>query len=132
MREAGPRQQVRQLHAAILEAALGVVEAGLDEGIHRRFDLGNQHRLAVLVERFMLVGRAVVRGEVLLRDLAGGTQGRIEGFAAVIGEARAAGQRLGVEHFVEFEGEIAWAKQRFGHEWSLRFYRSSLRSAARE
>ncbi|MNH29081.1 hypothetical protein D3C79_892900 [compost metagenome] len=53
--------------------------------------------------------------EVLFGDGAGGGQGRVEGFAAVLGEARALGQGFGVEHFVEFEGEVAGAEQGLGH-----------------
>lgn len=40
--EAGLRQQGRQLHAALLEAAGGVEEAGVEEGIHCRLHFRNQ------------------------------------------------------------------------------------------
>ncbi len=115
MREAGPRQQVRQLHAAVVEAALRVVKARLDKGVHGRLDLGNQHRFAVDVLRLVLVGLAVVRCEVFLGDGARGADGGVEGFAAVIGEVLAAGQGLGVQHFVEFECQVTRAEQGLGH-----------------
>lgn len=34
----------------------------------------------------------------------------------MLGEARALGQGLGVEDFVEFEGEVAGAEQGLGHD----------------
>src|SRR5690606_2798180 len=40
---------------------------------------------------------------------------RIESLAVVLGETLAPDQRLGLEYFVEFEGKVAWTKQRFGH-----------------
>jgi len=113
--EAGTRQQVGQLHAAVVETALGIVETRLDKGVDRWFDFRDQHSLAVLVDRFVLVGLAVVWGEVLLGDGARRAEGGIEGFAAVLGEALAACQGLGVEHFVEFESQVARAEQGLGH-----------------
>ncbi|MNZ70271.1 hypothetical protein D3C78_886040 [compost metagenome] len=124
--EAGARQQVRQLHAALLEIAGGVLETGTDEGVQRRFDLRDQLRSAVHVLRLVLVVLAVVRGEQLLGDAARGGDGGVEGFAAVVGETFAAGERFGVEHFVEFEGEVAGAEQGFGHGWGLHGSRRSL------
>ena len=115
VREAGPRQQVRQLHAALLEAARGVEEAGLVEGVHRRLDLRDEHRGAVDVLRFVFVVLAVMRREQRFGDAAGGAQGGVEGFAVVLGEALALGQSFGVEHFVELEGEVAGAEQGLGH-----------------
>ncbi|MNG89390.1 hypothetical protein D3C79_482550 [compost metagenome] len=113
--EAGLRDQAGQLHAADLEVAVGIEEARFEEGIDRRFHLRDQLGAAVHVARFVLVGLAVVRGEELFGDGAGGGQRRIEGVAAVLGEARALGQGFGVEHFVELEGEVAGAEQGLGH-----------------
>ncbi|MNE39867.1 hypothetical protein D3C80_1338440 [compost metagenome] len=56
-----------------------------------------------------------MRGEELFGDGARGGQRRVEGFAAVLGEARALGEGLGVEHFVELEGQVAGAEQGLGH-----------------
>ncbi|MNN35505.1 hypothetical protein D3C81_1493570 [compost metagenome] len=56
-----------------------------------------------------------MRGEELFGDGARGGQRRVEGFAAVLGKARALGEGLGVEHFVEFEGQVAGAEQGLGH-----------------
>ena len=114
--EAGLRQQVRQLHAAGLEVAGGVEEAGVVEGAQRRLDLGDQHGGAVHVLRLVLVVLAVVRGEQLFGDAPRGSDGGIEGLAVVIGEARALGQGFGVQHFVEFEGQVAGTEQGLGHE----------------
>ncbi|MNN39163.1 hypothetical protein D3C81_1531930 [compost metagenome] len=124
--EAGARQQVRQLHAALLEIAGGVLETGADEGVQCRLDLRDQLGGAVHVLRLVLVVLAVVRGEQLLGDAARGGDGGVEGLAAVIGEAFAAGERFGVEDFVELEGEVAGAEQGFGHGWGLHGSRRSL------
>ncbi|MCY1444561.1 hypothetical protein D9M71_610390 [compost metagenome] len=113
--EAGARQQVGHLHAALFEIAGGVVEAGPDEGVHRRLEFRDHLRGAVDVLRLVLVVLAVVRGEQLLGDAAGGIDRRVEGLAAVVGEAGPAGQGFGVEHFVQLEGEVAGTEQGFGH-----------------
>ncbi|MDT4813811.1 hypothetical protein FQZ97_468040 [compost metagenome] len=115
VRVAGLRQQVRQLHAADLEVARGIQETGLDEGVDRRLDLGDQLRRAVHVLRLVLVVLAIVRGEQLLGDAPRGADGGLEGLAAVVGEALALGEGFGVEHFVEFEGQVAGAEQGLGH-----------------
>ncbi|MNR28312.1 hypothetical protein D3C85_1456280 [compost metagenome] len=115
MGEAGLRQQGRQLHATGFEVTAGIEKAGLKEGIHRRLNLGNQHGFAIFKTRLVLIAFAVVRGEVLFGDGPRGGQGGVEGFAVVLGKARALGQGLGVEHFVEFEGQVAGAEQSLGH-----------------
>ena len=113
--EAGLGQQGRQLHAAGLEVAGSVEEAGLEKSVHRRLHFGDQYRLAVFITRFVLVALAVVRGEVLLGDAAGGTQGGVEGFAIVFGKPFALGQALGIEHLIQFKSQIAGTEQGLGH-----------------
>ncbi|MNP54678.1 hypothetical protein D3C76_1492520 [compost metagenome] len=115
MRKAGLGKQGRQLHATRLETARGVEETGFEEGIHRRFHFRNQNRLTVLVARFVLVALAVVRSEEFLGDAAGGTDGRIEGFAIVLGKTLTLGQALGIKDFVQLESQIAGTEQRLGH-----------------
>ncbi|MNC63517.1 hypothetical protein D3C75_1136420 [compost metagenome] len=116
MGEAGLRDQARQLHAAGFEVAVGVEEAGFEKGVDGGLHFGDQFGAAIHVARLVFVGLAVVRGEELFGDGAGGGQRRIEGVAAVLGEARALGEGLGVEHFVEFEGQVAGAEQGLGHD----------------
>ncbi|MNG95613.1 hypothetical protein D3C79_546530 [compost metagenome] len=113
--EAGLRDQAGQLHAAHFEIAVGVEETGFEEGVDGGLHFGDQLRAAVHVAWLVFVGLAVVRGEILFGDGAGGGQCRIEGFTAVLGEARALGQGFGVEDFVELEGEVAGAEQGLGH-----------------
>ncbi len=115
MGKAGLRQQRRQLHAAGLEIPGGVEKTGLEKGVHGRFHFRNQHRCAVLVARFVLVVFAVVGREVFLRDVARRADRCIEGFPAVLGETFALGQRLGVQHFIQLESQIAGTEQRLGH-----------------
>ncbi|MNS46734.1 hypothetical protein D3C72_792430 [compost metagenome] len=115
VREAGLGQQRRKLHAASVETARGVEEAGFEEGVYRRFHFRNQNRLTVLVARLVLVALAVVRGEELLGDAAGGANGGIEGFAIVLGETLTLGQALGIEDFIQLESQIAGTEQRLGH-----------------
>ena len=102
--EAGLRQQVGQLHAADVEFAGGVEEARFKEGVHRRFHFRDQHGGAVDILRLVLVVLAVVRGEQVFRDAAGGVDGRVKGFAAVFSETLALGQAFGVQHFIQLEG----------------------------
>ncbi|MNE38068.1 hypothetical protein D3C80_1319520 [compost metagenome] len=103
------------MHAAGFETARGVEEAGFEESIHRRFHFWNQDCLTVLVARLVLVAFAVVRGEELLGDAAGGANGCIEGFAIVLGETFTLGQALGIEDFIQLESQIAGTEQRLGH-----------------
>ena len=121
MGEAGLRQQVGQLHAAVFEVAGGIEETGFVEGAQGRLDFRNQHRRAIHVLWLVLVVLAVVRGEQLLGDAAGGGDGRVEGLAVVLGEALALGQGFGVEHFIELEGQVAGTEQGLGHEERLRW-----------
>ena len=93
--------------AALLEAAPGILEAGLDKGVNSRLDVGDQHRAAIDVFRFVLVALAVVRGKEFFGDLSGSGQRSVEGFAVVISEALALGQFFGIQHFVQLEGQIA-------------------------
>ena len=104
------------------------METRLDKGVDRWFDFRDQHRLAVLVDRLVLVGLAVVRREIFLGDAAGGADGGIEGFAAVIGEALAARQGLGVQHLVEFEGQLR-GQSRVSVMVNLHFYRPESKDA---
>lgn len=113
--EAGLRYQAGQLHAADFEVAVGVEKACFEEGVYGRFHLRDQLGTAVHVARLVFIALAVVRGEVLFGNGAGGGQRRVEGLAAVLGEARALGQGLGVEDFVKFEGEVAGAEELLGH-----------------
>ncbi|MCY1185828.1 hypothetical protein D9M73_266430 [compost metagenome] len=53
--------------------------------------------------------------EILLGNGPRGVQGGVKGLASVLGEAWALGEGLGVEHFVEFEGQVAGAEQGLGH-----------------
>ncbi|MNF49427.1 hypothetical protein D3C84_306980 [compost metagenome] len=115
VREAGLGQQRRKLHAASVETARGVEEAGFEEGIYRRFHFRNQNRLTVLVAWLVLVALAVVRGEELLGDVAGGANGGIEGFAVVLGETLTLGQALGIKDFIQLESQITGTEQRLGH-----------------
>ena len=107
MREAGLGQQCRQLHAASFETARGIKKTRFQECVHRRFDFRNQDGLAVLVARFVFVVLAVMWREVLLGNVSGGTDGRVEGFAIVFGKPLALGQALGIEDFVQLESQIA-------------------------
>lgn len=117
--EAGLRQQVGQLHAALLEIPCGVEETGFVERAQRRLDLRDQHGAAVHVLRLVFIALAVVRGEQLFGDTARGADRRIEGLAVVIGEPWALGQGFGVEYFIEFEGQVAGAEQGLGHGTGL-------------
>ena len=119
MGEAGLRQQVGQLHAAVFEIAGGIEETGFMEGTQSGLDLGDQHRAAVDVLRFVFVVLAIMRGEQLFGDTARGADRRIEGLAVVIGEARTLGQCFGVEHFIKFERQVAGAEQGLGHGTGL-------------
>ncbi|MNH31514.1 hypothetical protein D3C79_918900 [compost metagenome] len=56
-----------------------------------------------------------MRGEELFGDGARGGQRGVEGFTAVLGEAWALGEGLGVEDFVEFKSEVARAEQSLVH-----------------
>ncbi len=103
------------------------MKAGLDERIDGRLHFRDQYGFAVLVDRFVLVGLAVVRGEEVLGDAAGGVDGRVEGFAAVVGKAFALGQAFCVQYFVEFERKVARAEQSLGHGKSSVYMQSSLR-----
>ncbi|MNZ71558.1 hypothetical protein D3C78_899230 [compost metagenome] len=116
MGKTGLRKQRRQLHAAGLEVAGGVEETGFEEGIDGGFDLGDQQCFAMLVTRLVLVALAVVWREILLGNGPRRVQRGIEGFAVVFGKAWALGEGLGVEHFVEFEGQVAGAEQGLGHD----------------
>ncbi|MCY1358394.1 hypothetical protein D9M69_449290 [compost metagenome] len=115
MGEAGLGQQGRQLHAALLEAAGGVEEAGFEEGVDGGLHFRDQRRGAVYVFRLVLVALAVVRGEELLGDVAGGANGGIEGFAVVLGETLTLGQALGIKDFIQLESQITGTEQRLGH-----------------
>ncbi|MCY1181206.1 hypothetical protein D9M73_216970 [compost metagenome] len=106
------------MHAALFEAAGGIEETRFEEGVDRRFHFRDQGCGAVDVFRLLFIALAVVRGEELLGDAAGGAQGGIEGFAVVIGETLALGQGFGVEDFVELEGQVAGTEQGLGHDGS--------------
>ncbi|MNJ31982.1 hypothetical protein D3C77_266370 [compost metagenome] len=56
-----------------------------------------------------------MRGEELLGNGSRGAQRGIEGFPVVLGKARALGEGLGIQHFVELEGQVAGAEQGLGH-----------------
>ncbi len=108
--EAGLLHHARQLHAAQFEILAGGHQAGLAKRLQRHADLGN-HLYAFAVEmRFLLVVFLVVRREQVGGDLLAGIHRRVEGFAAVVGEARPAGQALDIQPFVEQEFEIAAGK----------------------
>ncbi len=115
MREASLRQQGRELHAAGVETARSVEETGFEKGIHRRFNFRNQNRLTVFIARLVLVVLAIVRGEELFGDVAGGAYRRIERLAIVLGETLTLSQTFGIEDFVQLESQIAGTEQRLGH-----------------
>ncbi|MCY1407952.1 hypothetical protein D9M71_232650 [compost metagenome] len=115
MGKAGLREQGRQLHAAVLETARRVEKPCLEKGLHRWLHFRNQNRLAVLIARLVFIALAVMRGEVLFGNGARGAQRGVEGFAIVLRKARALGEGLGTQHFVEFEGQVAGAEQGLGH-----------------
>ncbi|MNJ60155.1 hypothetical protein D3C77_558700 [compost metagenome] len=116
MGKAGLREQGRQLHAASVEVAAGIEETGFKEGINCRLHLWDQHRFAIFETRLMFVALAVVRREIFLGDSACRVQGGVKGLAIVLGKARALGKGLGIEYFVEFEGQVAGAEQSLGHD----------------
>ncbi|MNJ67957.1 hypothetical protein D3C77_641680 [compost metagenome] len=99
----------------MFEAAGGVEESGFEEGVDRRLHFRDQGGGAIDVLRLLFVALAVVRSEELLGDAAGGAQGGIKGFAVVVGESLALGQGFGVQHFVEFEGQVTGTEQGLGH-----------------
>ena len=66
---------------------------------------------AVDEPRFLQVGLAVVRQELVQGDLLGQVDRRGEGFAAVFGEARAAAEILDVQHLVQQEIQMAAINQ---------------------
>ena len=98
---------VRQLHAAELLVERAGHQPGVGEDLQRPADLGDQLDLAVDHPRLVLVGRPVVRREVLGGDLLGEVEDRVEGLPRVLGEPRALGQRLDVEPLVQQEVEVA-------------------------
>ncbi len=126
VRKAGLRQQVGHLHATLLEAAGCVQKAGFKEGIDRRFDFRDQLGRAVDVLGLVFVILAVVRGEQLFRNGAGCADGRVKGFAVVIGKARALGQRFGVQHLIQFKRQVTLVNQQFGHVGHLRSNRRAV------
>ena len=81
---------VRQLHAAVLLVEGAGHEPGVGEDLQRPAHLRDHLDLAVDHPRLVLVGRAVVRREVLGRDLLGEVEDGVEGLARVLGEPRPA------------------------------------------
>jgi hypothetical protein len=53
--------------------------------------------------------------EIFFGDAAGGADGRVEGFAIVLGEPLALGQALGIKDFIQLESQISGTEQRLGH-----------------
>ena len=105
-RERGLRHGHRKLHAAELVVVRRRDEAGVDERFERFLDLGNHVHPAPVERGLVLVGLAVVRRELFLRDRERRVDHGVERLARVLGVARPLGQRLRFEHFVELKLEI--------------------------
>ena len=93
----------RQLHAARLvrlrggeHAAVGIGAGGVVGGLRQ------VHALAVEA-RLLGIDEAVERREFLARDALAGVEHRVEGLAAVVGEARALGERGDAQPVVQEE-----------------------------
>jgi hypothetical protein len=118
-REHGLADDVRQLHAAVLLVELPGHQPGLDEDVERLLHLGDEHGLPVDHPGLVLVGRAVVRREVLGRDLLGQVEHRVEGLPGVLGVARSLHQVLHAQPVVEQEVQVAAGQdQRRAHDAS--------------
>ncbi|MOA32256.1 hypothetical protein D3C78_1534600 [compost metagenome] len=90
-------------------------EAGVGEGVPGGLGFRDQVYALAVEGRLLGVALVVVRGEVLGGDGARGAQAFVEHAAVMLGIARALQQRLGVEHFVELEIQLAFVEQQISH-----------------
>ncbi len=116
VRNAAAQDDFRQLQATVFGVVVRGVEAGFGQSIPGGFGFRNQGDLFAVEGRLVGIAFLVVRSKKFGSDAAGGFQRGVEDGAVVLGVARALQQRLGVEHFVELEIQLAFVQQFVGHD----------------